>query len=349
MDTILKCDMKSLFIRLFACICYYLGIVKIFYRLNKRSKRIITFHNVIPENLLPKGKRIGIIDTDNEFRFIVEQIKRQFEIDNDISNPCSAMITFDDGYLNQKVVVEPILKELGDVKPIIFLSGRLFNNNNPHEALVVDLLMHWVELVPDGDYYLPGNLYSNANFTIKENRRRIWQEIIWPAFIRDNETKGDTILKILDSQYPMSEIFKSCDSEYLKLRMTGICDADIDALTDNGWYIGWHTFSHYPLSRLSMEQQMDEIAKSPQFTKDIPFSYPYGELESVNNTSLDCVKRSGYSCAVSNLPEVNSLTCRWFIPRYTLSANKYLLHFELSGLKYFIKCHKLLPRLNVIV
>ena len=55
--------MKHKIILLIAFLFYYVGIIRLFYFLNRKAKRIITFHNVIPANLLPQGKMIGLTDT----------------------------------------------------------------------------------------------------------------------------------------------------------------------------------------------------------------------------------------------------------------------------------------------
>lgn len=107
--------------------------------------------------------------------------------------------------------------------------------------------------------------------------------------------------------------------------------------------MGWHTQNHYPLSSLPIEAQKPEIdnMSSEQF-KNVVFSYPYGESVSVNQDSIRIVKESGYPCAVSNVSEPNNIQGEYFLSRYMLPHNKYLLHFELSGTKHFIHTHKLL-------
>lgn len=56
--------MKHIIVKILAFLCYFLGIDSIFYYLNRKAKRIITFHNVMPEHLLPEGQRIGLTETE---------------------------------------------------------------------------------------------------------------------------------------------------------------------------------------------------------------------------------------------------------------------------------------------
>ena len=57
--------------------------------------------------------------------------------------------------------------------------------------------------------------------------------------------------------------------------------------------IGWHTWSHPDLTKLSRTEIMQEI--TPPFTMKY-FAYPFGKF---NNLVIDCVKEAGYEMAWS--------------------------------------------------
>lgn len=336
--------MKHKIVEILAFLCYWTGIDALFYFLNRKAKRIITFHNVMPEHLLPEGRRIGLTDNEEEFRLMIREIMKRYKISNDILDVRTATITFDDGYKNQCECGGRILKEFG-VPGVIFTAGKVMNNDNPHEALVVDLLLHWTELADNGSYVI-SLIQQDAIELSAENRAQVWQKYIWPAFVKDRVSKGQDLLESLDSVYPIKNVLAKCSSEYLRLRMTGITDADIADLRAKGWLVGWHTYSHYPLSSLSAEEQKREIAElAPDNMKSVVFSYPYGELASVNKDSIRVAEESGFPCAVSNVSEHNKMMDIYFLPRVMLfkTYNKYLLHFQLSGAKYFLQSKKLLP------
>lgn len=338
--------MKHIVVKLLAFICYWTGLVSMFYALNKKAKRIVTFHNVIPQNLLPNGKKIGLIDTEESFDMKIREIKKHFPITNDLNDAKSLTITFDDGYCNEYEVVSKVAGD--DVKGIIFISGHLINNNNPADALTVDLLMHWIELVPNGTYFInyPTIVHRELVCT-QSNRKFLWQNVIWPSFVADSLTKGKGLLAALDGAYPMKNILAQCSPEYLRLRLTGLTSDKIKLIRKRGWVIGWHTEDHFPLSSLTNKQKKYEIAtNAPLEMKSIIFSYPYGEYLSVDLESQIIVKESGFPCAVSNLVDPGSINNKYFLPRFTLSDNKYLLHFELSGMKFFLMHQKFLPVYN---
>ena len=336
--------MKHKIIEILAFLCYWTGIDALFYFLNRKTKRILTFHNVMPEHLLPEGKRIGLTDNEDEFRLMIREIMKRYKISNDILDARTATITFDDGYKNQCECGGRILKEFG-VPGVIFTAGKVINNGNPHEALVVDLLLHWTELADDGCYTV-AMIQPEPIVLTADNRGHVWQRYIWPTFVKDSESKGQRLLDALDAVYPIKNALAKCSDEYLRLRLTGITDADIADLRAKGWQVGWHTYSHYPLSSLTVEDQKREIAElAPADMKQVVFSYPYGELASVDTDSIRVAEEAGYPCAVSNVPVHNDMMGHHFLPRTMLfkTYTKYQIHFELSGAKYFIQNKKLLP------
>lgn len=340
--------MKVKAIKFVAFVMYYLGITRLFYLLNFKAKRIITFHNVIPHQLLPCGRNIGLTDTEESFRFKIRQIKRFLKITVDLFDGVGATITFDDGYKNQSEIAGRILNEEGNIPAIIFASGRNIGNVDPSKALIVDLLMHWTSLAPNGLYRLTSKDGVNIDFELTFiNREQIWKKIIWPNFTKDGESKGRCLLLQLDKLYSIKKVLKKCCPDYLRLRLTGINNYDIITLQNKGWLIGWHTQEHFPLSKLPDVSSLEyEIGSCPDYMKKVVFSYPYGEEASVDKQCIEFAKANGFPCAVSNLPDSDNWS-GFFLPRFTLSNNMYLLHFELSGLKYFIKKKKLLPKINI--
>lgn len=334
--------MKQQIVKLIAALCYWLGIDALFYFLNRKAKRIITFHNVMPKRLLPQGKRIGLTDTEETFAMKIHEIGKHFHFTTDIHDNKGATITFDDGYRNQYEVAAPLM---GDTKGVIFACGKLYDNNYPSEALVVDLLMHWTWLVPNGEYHINYHSAVVASIVVDDtNRDMVWQKAIWPSFVKDSKTKGYGLLDALNSIVSISSLLDKCDKEYLRLRLTGFSSQEIETIRNNGWLVGWHTHEHFLLSALDKEEKIKEIDfLAPAATKAVPLSYPYGEIQSVDNECQEIARNAGYSCAVSNLPDANKMSSKFFLPRITLSDNKYLLHFELSGVKYFMKNRSLMP------
>lgn len=334
--------MKRRLLTIIARLSYFTGIDAIFYWLNRKAKRIVTFHNVLPEHLFKPDLTNGVSLSEEGFRFVIREIGKQFNFSTDLDDPRTATITFDDGFLNQYEVAGRILSEEGDIPAIVFVSGDVLGNNVPANAITVEQLLHWTAYAPAGDYSLNG-----AMFTLSDDasRKEAWVKVVRPAFAADKTSKGRDTLAALDSQAPIADIFEHLPSEYLRLRLSGISWTQIEELRSRGWLIGWHTKSHFPLSSLMHDEKISEITPPTGF-RDVVFSYPFGETLSVDSESIRIARECGYPRAVSNLSITNPLCGRYFMPRMSLPTDKYMLHFRLSGAEHFLRTLKLLGRVQ---
>lgn len=201
--------------RLVAIFAYWLGIDALFYWLNRKSKRIITFHNVLPDEMFREGVANGVSNRLSDFLQIVEQCRKRFKINTDLFDNSSLTITFDDGYRNQYTVAFKALCKLS-IPAIVFVSGDVARG-----GLLIDKLLHWVaeapiELIPNKD------------------RLRYWCDEIWPAFMKDVDGKGENVFKRLDSKYTYEKIASSLPVEYLDERMGVITSEELDKMRSAG-------------------------------------------------------------------------------------------------------------------
>lgn len=310
--------------RLVAIIAYWTGLDALFYWLNRKKKRIITFHNILPKELWMDGVANGVSTKLEDFVKVVEMVRARFEITNDLFKPGTCTITFDDGYRNQYEYGYKTLKQMG-VPAYFFISGDLMNGG---DALIVDKLTHWVDVAPEE--LIPGY-----------DRSKYWDDVIWEKFLADDASRGRNVLFELDAQYAYSKVLAIFSEEYVKMRLTGMSTeelCEIRSCTD--YCVGWHTKSHYPLAKLNEDAVYEEL-KSPEMFLSNCLSYPYGNPGEVGEVAIRVAEDIGYPCAVANTNMASH--GRYFLPRMALSAEKYLLHFELSGCKYFLKSHRLLP------
>lgn len=334
--------MKQKLVSMISVLAYWSGVTHFFYWLNRDRKRIITFHNVLPEELFKRDLTNAVSDSEESLRAIIRELKKGFRFSTDLRDPKTLTVTFDDGYLNQYAIAGKVLQEEG-VPAILFLAGELLDNHDPEKALTIDLLLHWTEHAPCGDYHLQLPT-GETTFTLEAgDRRQIWREVLQPIYMADTTHRGRKLLRQLDAQYSLKTILTTLPEAYKKLRLTGISSHELDDLRERGWTIGWHTRSHSPLSSLPLSEQRDEITPPPGF-KDAPFSYPYGWEGAVGEEAIQLAQACGYPCAVSNTLESKTLIGDFFLPRIALLSEKYRLHFQLCGLEYFIKTRKRFPK-----
>ena len=359
--------MKNVVVEVVACLAYWLGIDALFYWLNRKAKRILTFHNVLPDELFRPRIANGVSNRLSDFERIIDECAKRFKFSTDLFDSTTLTVTFDDGYRNQYTTAFKALQKRG-IPAYLFVAGDIgrvereegaIDNRVEHvetcrergdgisrververlEGLVVDLLTHWIDNVPAGRYVVEAVGAVDIN---SESRMSVWSNVIWPMFMADAEHKGASVLKACDKAYPIEKILASLPEDYRKERFEGVTKDECEEMRNAGWKIGWHTLSHYPLAKLSEYDQHRELDSPPEF-RNVCLSYPYGNPVEVGDAVMKIAEELGYPCAVSNTNEVEP--SQFFLPRMSVlpDKDKYRLHFQLSGLEYFLKHRRLLP------
>ena len=321
--------------RAIAFVAYYLGLDALMYRLNRRAKRIITFHNVLPDDIYDSARPIGCMIIESDFKRQIAEISRCFRFSTDIFDASTATITFDDGLLSQYEIAARDMEFPG----IVFVTGNAIDTS-PDEALITDKILVWNEYAPDDAV--------QKVFGVTMPRNELWAKFVQPAYREDWRSRGREFLARLDRAYPVSKLIASLPEEWVRLRMSGCKREHLVDLMKRGWRIGWHTKSHFALAFLDSASKKAEL-ESPYEYKDVVLSYPYGDIGAIGEESLKLAEELGYSCAVSNDPDFSPHRGRFFLQRMSLSSNKYELHFVLSGLKYFLKFRKFLPQIDAVM
>lgn len=331
--------------RTIARVCYALHLHKLAYALNKDRKRVITFHNVLDDDIFEQNTANGVSCSFSGFKRIIEEVSKVFKFSLDLDDPTTATITFDDGYNNQVEIAAPYLISKG-ITAYLFVSGQLIDqntNNSSNGALIVDKLLHWVSFVPEGEYTI--NIDGvKLKIEVDANRNKLWTESIWPLFLADTEHKGETVMSALNEAYPISRIFEGLDQKYIRQRLSGVTTQQLSDLKNNGWQIGWHTQSHYPVALLKQKDKETELTPCDACDSTV-FSYPYGGMADADAESYHILRKKGCTKVVSNINYGNHKVGDWYRSRQSLPDDPIMLHFELSGLKYFLKYRKLLPKI----
>lgn len=331
--------------RTIARVCYALKLHKLAYALNKGRKRVITFHNVLDDDIFERNMTNGVSCSFSSFKKIIEEVSKVFKFSLDLDDPTTATITFDDGYNNQVEIAAPYLISKG-IPAYLFVSGQLIDENTDNSskgALVIDKLLHWVSFVPEGEYTININDVK-LKIEVNANRNKLWSESIWPLFLADTEHKGERVLAALNSAYPISTILEGLNQKYIRQRLSGVTTQQLSNLKNNGWQIGWHTQSHYPVALLNQKDRINELTPCDACDSTV-FSYPYGGINDADADSYYILRKNGYTKVVSNINYGNHELGNWYRSRLSLPDDPVLLHFELSGLKYFLKYRKLLPKI----
>ena len=335
--------MKQKLLQFIAVLSYHSGLCALFYWLNRKAKRILTFHNVLPDAMFREGVANGVSTSLSCFEKIVDECKKKFEFSTDLFDARTLTITFDDGYRNQYTTAFASLRRRG-IPAYLFVSGDCLTEKTRHGChlgLVIDQITHWIDNVPTGLYVLGPQ--QQVVEICDEGRSDVWENVLWPMFMNDGENMGRGVLEACNRAYPIKRVIEALPTDYVSERLAGVTWAECEEMISAGWKIGWHTKSHYPLSRLSADDVEHEL-NPPAALRNECLSYPYGNWAEVGEEAVRMARQMGYPCAVSNTNESSENAAQFFLPRMTLSADRYMMHLELSGLKFFLKKFKLLPQ-----
>lgn len=318
------------------------GITKLFYKLNKNRKKIIAYHNIIPDEFYNNYVNLICSTKESNFTRQLEIIKENFNVGLDFYNNNEVTLTFDDGYLNQYKIASKIL-DSKDIKGYFFLASNLLEKE---DMLLIDKIQYWIDYVPCG-IYVNKELNINEELNDLESRQSNWIKV---NNLIHNNTSMKKICDILNDIYPFDKI--KINNQFYNLRFTPITKANLEEMKRNGHKIGAHSASHQILSQMSKEEINHEIDTCYNMLGTVyntkTFCYPYGGEEEVSSEVINIVKSRGFENAISfqDYLSNNKEFSNYFIPRITIpdTYDKDVIEFVLSGVKYFIKYRRLFPK-----
>lgn len=210
-----------------------------------------------------------------------------------------ALLTFDDGYIDNYTAAYPILKQ-ANCPATMFIATDFIDQS---------ILPWWDEaawlIKNNDDSILSGlgwGLPKNINSLSTQNKVK---QLL--RSIKDNKTlsleeKFDILRAKASNTYSPES-----NSEQLFMNWDMLRE-----MSNNNIDIGSQTCSHQILSHLSEDEQRYEIAHSKirlekEIGKEISsFAYPVGGIEAFTKVTQKIVKESGYTFALSFIPNINT-------------------------------------------
>lgn len=321
--------MKRKILIIFYCLMLHIGIISLFYWLNRHKKRIFTYHNIIPDYLFDYTPHLGVSHTQSIFETQIQLIKKRFLINGE--QRC--LFTFDDGYLNQLTIGAEVLNQ-HYLKGIFFISLQAITTCKP---LVIDKVLFWISYVPPGNYEILEICIKITN----NNREYV------ASYLYDQLLKSYKVWHRIEDELNLIYSFSSlCVNDQLKfLRLTPLKREDLADLIKNGHTIGAHSWAHLPLATLPEEVQEEDFIKCISFAKEycnsLLYSYPFGTHLEVNQLTTQLCEKYGFSKAYVNTPTYlwKGVNSNYIIPRINLpnERNKYILEAKLSGFEFVCK------------
>ncbi|MBL4574585.1 MAG: polysaccharide deacetylase family protein [Opitutaceae bacterium] len=287
--------------------------------------------NVFSGNEGQFAEHIKVITS--RFRVIsIRELLNIMDLSMTLSEPV-AMITFDDGYVDNYSKSFPILKSFGATATFFLATNFIENQQIPwwDEAA-------WIVRNTRQDAILLPGLEKPINIKGSDIKLSI-REVL--RYFKDNEERTvDEKMVILKDV--CNQEFNYNGSNPLFLNWDQVRE-----LKNEGMDVGSHTCSHRILSHLSPEDQKREIKSSKSIIeKKIgsqihAFAYPVGGLESFTTSTSSIVKESGYRVAFT-FPlgggYTRDPTLKLFeIPRLALEAH--FNHVEVQYATVFARRH----------
>ena len=231
------------------------------------------------------------------------------------------ILTFDDGFKDHYSYVMPELIKRG-LWGVFYISTGIYRKNK----LLGVHRVHYLKGKYGADKILDEVLSEVEDCMLDHNTiEEFDKEIYLHSNYEDNEKQlrrllnyfikyeyRDAILDtIMKKFFDEDELFSNV---YLSIK-------EIQELSSNGNIIGSHTVSHSVLSRLTYNEQFDEIKDSFDFINQIvnqnykSFCYPYGYSSSYNQDTLNILKelKVDDACVFDNKIQGND------IKQYTIS------------------------------
>lgn len=209
-----------------------------------------------------------------------------------------AVVTIDDGYKDSYLYAYPILKKYKIPATIFLITGHINKGD-----------LFWFDKI----------------------RYLLWYTKIKKFKLDDiGEFSLDSIDNKLKSMYLLVEKLKKIPNEDKNNNLNeliDICDINIPSdlgrdfilswdeiieMYENGINFGAHTITHPILTRVSLDRARFEIFQSKKHIENRinqnvnTFCYPNGTIEDFNNEIIEIIKSSGFSCAVTTIPMINT-------------------------------------------
>ena len=284
---------------------YYSGISQLHNALAGKKRGIITFHNVLPIEKLPKEDVYNVDVTAAIFEKQLLFIKEKFnilpiqEIDNQTSK--GFFLTVDDGMLNNYTTLAPIL-EKHDLTALFAVCPDMVDGKIPHIwrdyfFIILKQFQNKAILLPFNNYSEP-YFYKNPNVAHAEMRKFVYQN------------------KVADVYELVKEVCRNNGLEYVKnkeneLRYGFMNWEQITELAEKNHIIASHTMSHRVLKFLNDDEKKYELGASKKrleekLGRNIDWLvYPYGGLDQIDEATIKMAQEVGYKSAFMNVKKTN--------------------------------------------
>ena len=329
--------MKYLILKWIYAALYYLCIFKLFYFLQRNQQTIITYHNIISDDIFNSDlMHLGVSCSEKAFINQINVIFSRFNITSEIGIPESCVISFDDGYRNNIEIASYILNEK-NIHGLFFVPACYFDNNHDNSTILwIDQILMWVSYAPSGKYLILGDEVSVTPDSA--SRHLLWTYLYQKILSKYSILAS--LIRELDNNYSFSELKKTINTKMYQLRFETMTVKELDEMKKMGHKLGCHSFKHDILSLLTEKQLEHDFLMcsfhSDKYNTNL-YSYPFGGKNEVSANVISKCKKYNYSAAFLNY-ETNSQDI-YALGRISLGnkTDKWFIEAQLCGFEKFLK------------
>ncbi len=299
--------------RILAALVYHGGVFGLVRWLQRRRLLVVTYHGVLhrADGGFLHRNCVSVEEFDRQVAFLKRHY-RLLTLEQALGGvggraplpPCSALITFDDGFRNNAELAGPVLAAHG-VPAVMFVTTGMLDRPGT---------LPWVERLSTG-IMLTGATALDLEFG---GRRRHYDLALPGERLRASDelrrhlknaptAERERVMGRLEAQCPIQP--GDLDPE----RFEFMSWEDARGLAGHGVDVGSHTVRHLCLSTLDPEELRDEIGTSRRRIEEelgrpcLALAYPDGTPESFGPRDREALRAAGYRGAFSQIPGTNAV------------------------------------------
>ena len=307
---------------------------------------VITYHGVLPAGYKPIDPGFdGSLITADTFRQQLRLLKKKYTVispeemrswclNGTELPPRAALLTCDDGFLNNLTEMVPILQDEG-LRCLFFVTGASVGDRRTM-LWYEELLLLFLRARAGRFAISEDGIEISGVLEEREQRRALW----WSAVKRLSQVDAgsrDSFLRATHAYFGLQEtleFFLNTYSETQRHFCLLTC-AELQQLAAAGMTIGAHTLTHPVLTQLPHKVAWKEITESrarleSSLGRQIwAFAYPFGDAASVSPSIVAMAKQAGFDAAFLNIGGgLGTSLPLHSIPRVHVNAGMSLAEFE---------------------
>lgn len=307
---------------------------------------VITYHGVLPPGYKPIDPGFdGSLITAATFRQQLRLLKTKYTVisPGEMRSWCqsggelpprAALLTCDDGFLNNLTEMVPVLQDEG-LRCLFFVTGA--SAGDQRTMLWYEELQLLFLRAPAGSFKLCcEGVEIGGVLGDREQRRALWWNAVKRLSQIDAESR-ERFLREAHAYFGIGESLQFYLDTYAETQrhFCLLTHSELKKLAAAGMTIGAHTLTHPILSQLPPELAWSEIAESRTRLESVldrqiwAFAYPFGDAASVTPRVVAMTKQAGFDAAFLNIGGgLGSSFPLHAIPRVHVNAGMSLAEFE---------------------